>query len=99
MTRMPAKHVKGISLTPELHSWVDQLVSSGEYGSASEVVREALRGLKYDRDRRAAELAEIRARIGRALDSLDRGEHAEGTVEDVFARTLGNAEARARKAS
>ena len=43
---MPAQHVKSILLTPELNGWVDDLVASGEYGSASGVFREALRDLK-----------------------------------------------------
>ncbi len=92
---MPAQHVKSISLTPELNGWVDDLVASGEYGSASELFREALRDLKDQRERRAAEFAEIQARIAKALDSLDRGEHADGTAEEVFGRSLEKAKTRA----
>ena len=40
-----------VSLTPQLESFVRQKVESGLYGSASEVVREALR-LLGERDRR-----------------------------------------------
>lgn len=96
---MPAQHVKSVSLTPELNGWVDALVASGEYGSASEVFREALRDLKDQRERRAAELAEIQARVTKALDSLDRGEHAEGSAQAVFGRSLEKAKSRARQTS
>ena len=96
---MPAQHVKSISLTPELNGWVDDLVASGEYGSASELFREALRDLKDQRERRAAELAEIQARIAKALDSLDRGEQADGTAAEVFGRSLEKAKTRAQRAS
>ena len=96
---MPAQHVKSISLTPELNGWVDDLVASGEYGSASEVFREALRDLKDQRERRAAELVEIQTRIAKALDSLDRGEHADGKAKEVFARSLENAKTQALRAS
>ena len=40
-----------VSLTPQLENFVRQKVESGLYGSASEVVREALR-LLGERDRR-----------------------------------------------
>ena len=58
---MPAQHSKNIALTGQLEGWVDELVASGEYRSASEVVRDGLRLLKERRDRSAAELAGIRA--------------------------------------
>ena len=35
-----------IALTPELNQMVQEAVESGQYASASEVVREALRGWK-----------------------------------------------------
>jgi antitoxin ParD1/3/4 len=96
---MPAKHTKGISLTPELDGWVDDLVASGEYGSASEVVREALRGLKERRERRTAELEAIRATIREGVAQLDRGEVAEGTIDEIAARALKKAKERVRQAS
>lgn len=42
-----------VSLTPELERWVREKVDSGLYGSASEVVREALRLLALQEQTRA----------------------------------------------
>ena len=64
-----------VSLTPELEKFVSAKVEAGRYGSASEVVREALRMLEeHDMDR-AARLAEFNQEPGQRLESLDRGKH------------------------
>lgn len=58
-----------VSLTPQLEKLVKSKVESGLYGSASEVMREALRLLE-ERDRRhALRLEELRAEIKKGLDS------------------------------
>ncbi len=58
-----------ISLTKQLEDLVKSKVESGLYGSASEVMREALRLLE-DRDRiRSMRLEDLRAEIKRGLDS------------------------------
>ena len=58
-----------ISLTPQLENLVKTKVESGLYGSASEVMREALRLLE-ERDRRHAVRIEVlRAEIKKGLDS------------------------------
>ena len=58
-----------VSLTPELERIVNENVSSGLYGSASEVVREALR-LLHERQLR---LADLRREIQIGIDDLDNG--------------------------
>lgn len=85
---MAAQHVKSIALTPQLENWVDELVASGEYKSASEVIRDGLRALRDRRDKQAAELCEIQARIAKSLDEADHGEYAEGTGEDAIRRAF-----------
>ena len=61
-----------VSLTRALEDFVNRKVSSGRYGSASEVVREALRLLE-DKDRvREAQLGELRAEIAKGVEQLDR---------------------------
>ena len=70
-----------VSLTPQLEKWVNTKVATGRYGSASEVVREALRTL-VERDM-------LRERLNRdiaaGLAQIQRGETIPG--EKVF-RTL-----------
>jgi antitoxin ParD1/3/4 len=71
-----------VSLTPALEDFVNQKVSSGRYGSASEVVREALRLLE-DRDRlRDAQIGDLKKEIEKGLRQLDTGD---GQVLDVAA--------------
>jgi antitoxin ParD1/3/4 len=58
-----------VSLTPQLEDLVQKKVASGLYGSASEVMREALRLLE-ERDRvHAIRLEELRTEIRKGLDS------------------------------
>lgn len=72
-----------ISLTPQLEELVKSKVESGLYGSASEVMRDALRLLE-ERDRlRGLRLEELRAEIKKGLDS---GEPAPLNIGEVKAR-------------
>ncbi len=58
-----------VSLTPQLEDLIKKKVESGLYGSASEVIREALR-LLDERDRlHTMRLEELRAEIKKGLDS------------------------------
>jgi antitoxin ParD1/3/4 len=63
-----------VSLSPELEKLVQAKVESGLYGSASEVVEDALRLL----ERQEIHLQELRARMDEGLASLDRGEGVDG---------------------
>ncbi len=72
-----------ISLTPQLEELVKTKVASGLYGSASEVLREALRLLE-ERDRiHAMRIEELRAEIKKGLNS---GETTPLDVEVIKAR-------------
>lgn len=64
------------------------MVASGEYQSASEVVRDGLRALRDARDRHQAELGEIRARLQRALAEAEAGEFADGSGEAAIRRAF-----------
>ena len=58
-----------VSLTPQLEELVKKKVDSGLYGSASEVMREALRLLE-ERDRiHTMRLEELRAEIKKGIES------------------------------
>jgi antitoxin ParD1/3/4 len=72
-----------VSLTPQLEELVKKKVDSGLYGSASEVMREALRLLE-ERDRiHSIRLEELRAEIRKGLDS---GEATPLNMDDIKAR-------------
>lgn len=72
-----------ISLTPQLEELVKKKVDSGMYGSASEVMREALR-LLDERDRLyAMRLEELRAEIRKGLES---GDPTPLNIEEIKAR-------------
>ncbi len=58
-----------ISLTPQLEALVKNKVESGLYGSASEVMRDALRLLEVRDRRQVLRVEELRAEIKKGLDS------------------------------
>lgn len=91
---MPAKHTKNVVLTDYHVGFLDRLVKSGRYQNASEVMRDGLRALEERLKREEAELAEMRSRIGLALDQLDSGSCAEGSVDEVFDDALATARER-----
>ena len=78
-----------VSLTRALEDFVNSRVASGRYGSASEVVREALRLLEHRERIREAKLAELRNEIQKGIAQLEAGEG-----EPLDMRTI---KARARK--
>ena len=59
-----------VTLTPDLERLVHERVATGQYKSAVEVIREALRLLK-ERD---VAFKELRRDIAAGLEQLDRGE-------------------------
>ena len=72
-----------ISLTPHLEDLVKGKVESGLYGSASEVIREALRLLE-ERDRlQRMRLKELRLEIQKGIDS---GESTPLDMEEIKIR-------------
>ena len=84
-----------ISLTPQLEEMVKRKVASGLYGSASEVMREALRLLE-ERDRlHAMRLEELRAEIKKGLES---GEATPLNIEEIKARGRKRLSAERKKA-
>ena len=85
-----------ISLTPQLETLVKNKVESGLYGSASEVMRDALRLLE-ERDRRhSLRVEELRAEIKKGLDS---GESTPLDVGDIKARGRKRLDAQQNKAN
>jgi antitoxin ParD1/3/4 len=82
---MGAAQKISISLTEELARDVEAAVASGDYGTASEVVRDALRTWKQDRADRTAAIRRLRRLWEEGLAS---GEPIEGgfDAEDIVRR-------------
>ncbi len=74
-----------VALTEELAGHVEAAVASGDYATASEVVRDALRGWRRERQEREAAIARLRRLYEEGLTS---GEPVEGgfEVEDIIRR-------------
>ena len=81
---------RSITLSSELATAVDEAVATGEYASASEVVRDALRLWKERRDLFGYTVEELRALIQEGIDS---GPGRFASMEDI------KAEARRRYAA
>jgi antitoxin ParD1/3/4 len=60
---------RSITLSPDLATAVDDAVAAGEYASASEVIRDALRDWKEKRDLLGYTLEELRALVKEGDDS------------------------------
>ena len=63
-----------VSLTKELENFVNKLVTSGMYFSASEVVRDGLRLLKEQEALKKIKYEELRAEIIKGYEQSQRGE-------------------------
>ena len=75
-----------VSLPPELESRVRRHVASGLYGSASEVIREALRLFEAFQDVNAANLTALKAEIGQGMADIEAGRIKEVDAESIKKR-------------
>jgi antitoxin ParD1/3/4 len=75
-----------VSLTPKLKKYVEKRVKSGDYGSASEVVRDGLRLLE-ERERK---LAYLKQEVGKAWDSVEAGRTVRVSLADMKKRLRSN---------
>ena len=87
-----------VSLTPELETLVMEKVKSGNYNSASEVVREALRLLKEQDELKQIRREELRREVMKGVEEIRSGkgivfDSADELAESVISR------GRARKAA
>jgi len=73
-----------ISMAPEFEQFVDAKVNSGDYSSASEVIRAGLRLLKERDAEHHARLEALRRDVGHGIAQLKRGESRSG--DEVFAQ-------------
>jgi antitoxin ParD1/3/4 len=82
--RMPTMNV---SLPAELAAYVESEVGSGEYGTASDVVRDALRLLRRERAAQEEKLAILRREIERGLDDVRNYRFSDRSIEEIAAAT------------
>ena len=82
---MPTRNVV---LTEQQEIFVGELVGTGRYQNASEVLRDGLRLLEDKVQRRQAELADIQAGVIVGYDQVERGEFAEGSGEEAIERAF-----------
>lgn len=75
-----------VALSPELLDMVKSAVASGQYGSASEVIREALREWRLRQPLREAEAERLRKAWTEGLES---GPFAPFDIEDIKRRARG----------
>jgi antitoxin ParD1/3/4 len=69
-----------ISLTPEHDAFIEELLKTGEYRDASQVVRDAICALQQRRAGEALKLDKLRSSIEAGVAALDRGDYID--VED-----------------
>lgn len=83
-----------ISLPAEQGEYIDQLVASGEYGSASEVVRAGIRALQQH-DKAIEHW--LRTEVAETYDRVKAGTERMIPAEEVFAELRARHEARRPK--
>jgi antitoxin ParD1/3/4 len=72
LSRTQGAQLMSVQVAPEIEAMIREKVSAGRYGSADEVLREALQALE-ERDR----LQDLRASLVRAKEQVARGEFVE----------------------
>jgi len=82
-----------VSLSDELAAFVEEEVTSGEYGTASEVVRDGLRQLRRERAMRKEKLAILRREVRVGLDDVRAERFSSKSAAQITATVL----ARGRK--
>lgn len=74
---------RNINLTPEQDAFIEEMLEAGEYGNASEAMRDAVRALKQRRAEEALKLDKLRVAIKQGTAALKRGDYTEVEDEDL----------------
>jgi antitoxin ParD1/3/4 len=72
-----------VNLTPALADFVEREIDAGDYQSASELVRDALRLLRREKERDAFKLSILRREVGRGADQADVGEFSTQSLDEI----------------
>ncbi|MEO6981662.1 MAG: type II toxin-antitoxin system ParD family antitoxin [Edaphobacter sp.] len=84
-----------ISMASEFEKFVDEKVGSGDYSSASEVIRAGLRLLKERDAEHQARLEALRRDVGDGIAQLTRGDSKAG--DEAFAQLRAKRKSAKRK--
>ena len=79
---MPAAEKISITVTPAMKRVLEDRVASGEFASASELMREAFRAWQRQQDEHEERVASLRARIQKSVNDP----RPSIAADDVFAR-------------
>ena len=74
-----------ISLTPQQEEWIQTIIQSGHYASASEVMRHAIRLLQEEAEAKQVRLLALRESVKKGADEIERGEFSKKGVQDIIA--------------
>jgi len=72
-----------VSLPAELVEFVEREVASGDYGTASEVVRESLRLLRREKAAHDEKLAILRREVGIGVEQAKDGRLSKQSISDI----------------
>ena len=75
-----------VSLPQALAEFVEKEVASGNYATASEVVRDGLRMLRAERAVYEEKLAILKREVQRGIDQIDAGEFSDLTLPEIYAQ-------------
>jgi antitoxin ParD1/3/4 len=77
-----------VSLTAEIVEFVESQVANGDYVSASEVVRDALRVMRHDRQNEALKLKLLRDEIERGYQDTEANRFSGRSVAEIAQSVL-----------
>jgi antitoxin ParD1/3/4 len=92
---MPPRSSLNVSLTPELEKFIRNRVATGEYQTASEVIRESLRLLRRQENAAREEIRVLKKKLDRGVRQARRGEWVDG--EQFFGRLFARLGQKSRK--
>lgn len=67
--------IQNITLTSKQAIFIEQLINSGEYENANEVLAKGLHLLEEERTEQAAKLEALRAEVQKRIDDIEAGRY------------------------